>query len=151
MSAGPSPDLWARGLGALGIWLMAPLAWAEAARPSGEVAASYLTQLLGGLVLVILFIFVLAWVLRRLPAVQGHGPGLIQILAVRSIGARERLMLIQVGEEQVLVGVTPTGMRTLHRLTHPVSLPPEEPRPADFASLLGRMKAAKSRPRTETS
>jgi flagellar protein FliO/FliZ len=145
------PGLESRGLAAAAIWLMAPRAWADAARPSGELAAGYLTQLLGGLVLVVLLIFVLAWVLRRLPAVQGPGSGLIQILAVRSIGARERLMLVQVGEEQVLVGVSPAGLRALHRLSHPVTVAPVEQRPADFASLLGRVGLTGSRARVDKS
>ena len=122
------------------VWAAGP-ARAEGTASSGQLAAGYLSQLLGGLVLVILAILVMAWVLRRLPAIQGQGPGLIQVLAVRHIGARERLLLIQVGEEQVLVGVAPTGIRALHRLEKPVAATPQEARPGDFASLLARIKS----------
>ncbi|MBK1721308.1 flagellar biosynthetic protein FliO [Thiocystis violacea] len=128
-------------------WILAAEAQAAAsAESSGQLAAGYLAQLLGSLVLVILVILMLAWLLRRLPAVQGQGQGqaLIQILAVRSIGARERLMLVQVGEEQVLIGVAPTGVRTLHRLSTPVEVTAQEPWKGDFASLLGRIRSGGS-------
>jgi flagellar protein FliO/FliZ len=106
------------------------------------LAAGYLSQLVGGLVLVILAIVVLAWFLRRLPGVAIPGREVIQILAVRSIGARERLMLVQVGEEQLLIGVSATGMRHLHTLKKAVEVPPHEPWPSDFASLFNRVKSS---------
>ena len=108
---------------------------------NGALAAGYLTQLLGGLVLVILAIVILAWFLRRMPGVAGQGTSAIRVLAVRAIGHRERLMLVQVGEEQILIGVTATSVRHLHTLKQAVELAPQEPWPGDFASLLDRLKS----------
>ena len=111
-----------------------------AANDSAQAAAGYLAQLIGGLVVVIAVILVLAWVFRRLPGVPGQGPQVIEILAVRSVGARERLMLVQVGEEQILIGMTPAGMRPLHRLRKRVDVPAPAQGPPDFASLLKRVR-----------
>lgn len=127
------------------LWAAATPTLAAPAGGSGELAAGYLAQLLGGLVLVICVIVLLAWMARRLPGGVAQGNALIQVLAVRSIGARERLLLIQVGDEQVLIGVTPAGMRALHRLEHPVAADPEEPWSGDFASLLARFKSGGAR------
>lgn len=112
-------------------------------------AGGYLEQLVGGLGFVVVAIFALAWLMRRFSGTSGAGiPRAIEILAVRSVGARERLMLVRVGEEQVLIGITPTGMRTLHRLEKPLDLPATAHSPAapvsasrdkagvDFASVL---------------
>ncbi|MBK1716710.1 flagellar biosynthetic protein FliO [Thiocystis violacea] len=118
---------------------------AESAAPGAPLAAGYLSQLLGGLVLVILAIVILAWFLRRVPGIAGQGQTAIQILAVRAIGTRERLMLVQVGEEQILIGVTATGVRHLHTLGRRVELAAEEPWPGDFASLLKHFKSGGSR------
>ncbi len=55
----------------------------------------------------------LAWLAKRLKG----GPlksGLIEIVSGVSLGAREKAVLLRVGDEQVLVGISPTGMRTLH-------------------------------------
>jgi flagellar protein FliO/FliZ len=117
-----------------------------AAAPAGQLAAGYLAQLLGGLVLVILTIVILAWLARRIPGVAGAGRGVIQILAVRGIGTRERLMLVQVGDEQILIGVTATGIRHLHTLGKPVEVAPEAPRSGDFASLLSRFQSGRAGP-----
>lgn len=123
----------------VGLWAAAGPVWAEAAGQSGQLAAGYLAQLLGGLVLVIVLIILFAWMLRRMPGLQGQDPSVIQILAVRSLGARERLLLVQVGEEQVLIGVSASGMHRLHRLSKPVEVSADSPAIGDFASLLSRM------------
>ncbi|MBK1708120.1 flagellar protein FliO/FliZ [Marichromatium gracile] len=101
-------------------------------------SAGYLAQLFGALVLVIAAILGLAWLLRRLPGGVGRAADQpISILAVRAIGARDRLLLVQVGEEQLLIAAGATGMRTLHRLRKPVSVaPPENGGGVDFATLL---------------
>ncbi|MBK1653794.1 flagellar biosynthetic protein FliO [Allochromatium vinosum] len=121
--------------------LLAPgLVWAESQTPVVAPATGYLSQLVGGLVLVLLAIVVLAWFLRRVPGVATPGLGAIRLLAVRSIGVRERLMLVQVGSEQILIAVTATGVTHLHTLAQPIEPPADEPWSGDFASLLERFK-----------
>jgi flagellar protein FliO/FliZ len=110
------------------------------AAPISTQAAGYLTQLVGGLVLVILLILVMAWLLRRLPGIMTQGSPVIEILAVRVIGNRERLLLIQIGEEQLLVGATPSGLCHLHTLRIPVAVPASEPQVNDFAKLLNKIR-----------
>lgn len=100
-------------------------------------AGGYLTQLIGGLAFVLLAIVAFAWFMRRFSGTSGAGiPHAIEILAVRSVGNRERLMLVQIGEEQVLIGVGPAGMRRLHELKKPLKSPAEPKPGVDFASLL---------------
>lgn len=102
----------------------------------GISAAAHLTQMIGGLVIVIIAIVVLGWILRRTQGGLSRGSQTIELVAVRSVGTRERLMLVQVGDEQVLIGVAPSGMRTLHTLREPVSV--EEATTPDFSSALRR-------------
>lgn len=130
----------AGGLGILIALTATPCPAAESAR----AAANYLAQLAGGLVLVILTILALAWILRRLPVMAGQNRPLIEILAVRAVGARERMMLVQVGEEQILIGLTPTGMRHLHTLRQAVTVTPASVEPGsavEFATLFKRATA----------
>ncbi len=123
--------------------LMALPAFAEAA--ASAQAAGYLTQLVGGLVLVILVILMLAWILRRLPGIPGQGSQVIEILAVRAVGSRESLLLVQVGAEQILIGVTPTGMCHLHTLRENVVLA-QVSQAVEFADLFRRAQAVMGRP-----
>ncbi len=90
---------------------------------SGGNAAGQLTQLVLGLLLVLGLIFLLAWLLRR---VQNAAPGngqLIEILGSRTLGPRDRLLLIQVGKEQILIGHSPGSIEALHVLAEPVDVP----------------------------
>lgn len=95
-----------------------------------------LTQLLFGLLLVVGLIFALAWLMRR---VQGGMPGnaqVIELVGSRAIGPRDRLVLVQVGNEQILLGVTPGRITPLHVLKEPVDAPERQPVNSEFAQRL---------------
>lgn len=88
---------------------------------SGQVSGQLL-QLALGLLLVIGLIFLLAWVVRRVQQtlpVKGSNQ-VISLLATQALGPRDRLVLVQVGQEQVLLGLTPGTITPLHVLQHPV-------------------------------
>ncbi|CAG0938390.1 hypothetical protein GPROT2_00190 [Gammaproteobacteria bacterium] len=83
------------------------------ALPSGSVAGPALRMVLS-LGLVLALVGGLAWLAQRLRSGGHLKTGLIEIVSGVSLGAREKVVLLQVGQEQVLVGVSPAGMRTLH-------------------------------------
>ncbi|NNA68150.1 flagellar biosynthetic protein FliO [Pseudomonas gessardii] len=124
--------LWALPLGA---WAAEPVA--QVAVPvAGASVTGQLTQLVLGLLLVVGLIFVLAWLLRR---VQRIGPGsaqVIELVGSRALGPRDRLVLVQVGEEQILLGLTPGRITPLHVLKHPVSVAQTEAATPEFAQRL---------------
>lgn len=107
-------------------------------------------QLVLGLLLVVGLIFFLAWLLRR---VQGVGPGngqVIEVLGSRAIGPRDRLLLVQVGKEQILLGHSPGDIKALHVLTEPVAAPTgSRPATPEFAQRLLELmgKDQKDKPR----
>ncbi|MBK1641873.1 flagellar biosynthetic protein FliO [Chromatium okenii] len=108
--------------------------------------ASYLTQLIGGLVIIILMILLLAWFLRRIPGLTTAGSSVIEILAVRAISSREQLLLVQVGEEQILIGLTPAGLSHLHTLRTPLIIPISEQSSGQFEQLLKQFRSVGSKP-----
>ncbi len=118
---------------------------AAAAPLAGSGIGGQLTQLVLGLLLVLGLIFALAWLLRR---VQHAGPRqgqMIELISSRALGARDRLVLVQVGNEQILLGLTPGRITPLHVLKEPVSVPgPTEQATPEFArrlmELLGNQK-----------
>lgn len=83
----------------------------------------YLLQLAGGLVVVLLGIFALAWIMRRVTRFQSAAGERMRVLGALSVGARERVVLVQVGEEQILVGVAAGQVRKLHVLSEPLPEP----------------------------
>ncbi len=86
--------------------------------------AGQLTQLVFGLLLVLGLIFFLAWLLRRVQQAGPAGKGqVIELIGSRALGPRDRLMLVQVGNEQILLGLSPGTITALHVLKEPVEVP----------------------------
>jgi flagellar protein FliO/FliZ len=135
--------------------LLLPLA-ATAAEPAAQTAVplagagmgGQLVQLLLGLLLVIGLIFLLAWLMRRVQQIVPRGGQVIKVLATQPLGPRDRLVLVQVGSEQVLLGLTPGTITPLHVLKEAVHLPDAEPASGEFAQrlmeLLGKDQKDKS-------
>jgi len=84
------------------------------------MAAGQIVQLLLGLVAVMLLIFGMAWLLRRITGQGTLANGALRIVGGLSMGARERIVLVQVGDTQLLVGVAPGRVQTLHVLPEPL-------------------------------
>ncbi|GID07559.1 MULTISPECIES: flagellar biosynthetic protein FliO [Pseudomonas] len=99
-----------------------PVTTAATAVSSG--VAGQLTQLVFGLLLVLGLIFLLAWLLRRVQQAGPAGKGqVIELIGSRALGPRDRLMLVQVGNEQILLGLSPGTITALHVLKEPVQVP----------------------------
>ena len=92
--------------------------------------------LLLGLLLVIGLIFLLAWLMRRVQQITPRGGQVIRILASQALGPRDRLVLVQVGQEQILLGLTPGRITPLHVMAEPVHLPDGQPASTEFAQRL---------------
>ncbi|MFS0826405.1 flagellar biosynthetic protein FliO [Pseudomonas phoenicis] len=137
-------------LGASTVVLAAEPAAAAAVGSTPAGLGGQVLQLVLGLLLVVGLIFFLAWLLRR---VQGVGPGngqVIEVLGSRAIGPRDRLLLVQVGKEQILLGHSPGDIKALHVLTEPVAAPTgSRPATPEFAQRLLELmgKDQKDKPR----
>lgn len=81
--------------------------------------ANYI-QMFFGLFVVVALIFGMAWLMRRMGKVSGMSAGDLIILGGVSVGQRERIVLVQVGNTQLLVGVAPGAVRTLHVMDEPI-------------------------------
>ena len=94
---------------------------AGAVMPSG----SMLLQLTLGLVVVLATAMALSWLLRRYALPRG---GAIQVIGGLPLGSRERLLLIEVDQVRMLIGVTSSQIQALHVFP----APPSSPKPATF-------------------
>ncbi|HFD86350.1 MAG TPA: flagellar biosynthetic protein FliO [Gammaproteobacteria bacterium] len=89
---------------------------------SGEIMnAAYLVKLAGGLVAVIALFFAMAWIMRNMGVgtVSKDGVERLKITATLSVGTRERIVLIEAGSEQILLGVTQGEINKLHVWRNP--------------------------------
>src|SRR5690606_28769319 len=87
------------------------------------------------LVAVVVMIFATAWLIKRFTGLSALNNRQIKVLATLPVGARERVVLVEVGEQQLLLGVTPQQINTLHAFKEPVVIP-DTPATSDFAQRL---------------
>lgn len=83
-------------------------------------AATQLLSVLFSLLLIIALIFALAWLLRRFGQGGFANAQAMKVVASLPLGTRERLLVVEVGGQQLLLGVTPQQIRTLHVFDEPV-------------------------------
>ncbi|MFW5825188.1 MAG: flagellar biosynthetic protein FliO [Marinobacter sp.] len=100
----------------------------------GDAIATLATMGIGLLVVVAL-IFGCAWLIRRMNGLTGMNSGAMKVVSVMALGARERIALIDVAGTQILVGITPGSIRTLHVFDEPV-VSPGQAVSGDFAKKL---------------
>ena len=82
-----------------------------------------LGQLLAGLVLVLVLFLALAWLVKRSGMAGGFSQGGMKVVANLPLGARERAVLVQLGDKQLLLGVAPGRVNLLESFDTPVVKP----------------------------
>ena len=80
------------------------------------VSSAELLQWATGLGIVVMLILICAWFLRRLNRFSVNGGPRLKILSGISVGSRERVLLVQAGEAQLVLGVAPGRVQTLYIL-----------------------------------
>jgi flagellar protein FliO/FliZ len=128
----------------VGIFLLmmtpvAVLAEEKGASPSVDIFnTAYLFQVFGSLLIVFGCIFGLIFLLKKLNGMPTSQKAPIRVLGTARVGAREKILLVEAGEQQLLVGVAAGGMRTLHAFDKPIVDSTEiDQKNTDFSSLLG--------------
>jgi len=94
---------------------MAATAHAADALPPSPVSFAGLVQVLFGLALVIAAIIATGWVLRRIGPTQSAG-GVLRVVGGVMVGPRERLVLVEVGEQWLVLGVAAGSVNLIQAL-----------------------------------
>lgn len=108
---------------------------AKAAAPAAGVSFASLAGMVMALLMVLALILAMAWLLRRLSGMGGQGAQSLRTVASLAVGAKERVIVVQAGETQLLLGVTAHQVTLLHQLEKP--LPANAPANT-FAALLAQ-------------
>lgn len=107
-------------------------------------AAASLVKLLVGLVGVIAAVLIFSRVLSRTSLLpSGHDK--FRVLASLPVGARERIVLMQAGNRQIVVGVAPGQVSTLHVLDEPLDIGVRRPGTDASPAWLARVLAGRER------
>ena len=94
-------------------------------------------QLILGLGLVLGTILAMAWLLRKVSVLPGQHRKL-KVVAALSLGHKERAVLVQVGEEQMLLGVSQGQVTLLKSFEQPVIVPDQLAPESAFARKLNQ-------------
>jgi flagellar protein FliO/FliZ len=112
---------------------------------SDSISTGHFFQMFFGLLLVIILIFGLAWLIKRINNFQGGMNDVLKILSIISVGQREKVVLIQVGEQQLLIGVSTGMVNTLLVLDEVVENKVSDNNQVSFSERLSTVLKGRSR------
>lgn len=127
-------------VGVLAMLLVAPPA---VAAPSETGSA--LLQMFLSLALVLALLIGTLWLMRRLRIGQASSGSAIKVVASAAVGPRENVVVVEVGDEWLVLGVAPGAVRLLQARPRGVLAEADRTAPAAFASRL--LDALKQAPR----
>jgi len=80
-----------------------------------------IVQIIAGLFVVLMMIMGAAWMMKRYGGLGGVSNADLKIVAGISVGQREKIVVVQAGDTQVLVGIAPGNIQTLHVLENNIN------------------------------
>ena len=92
---------------------------ASAAEPPAVSTGGALFQGLFGLLIVLAALAVFFWFLRRFSPGQTGAQGVVKVVGGVMVGPRERVVVVEVGDTWLLLGVGGGQVNTLHSLPRP--------------------------------
>jgi flagellar protein FliO/FliZ len=104
-------------------------------------------QVLFSLLLVVAAIFATAWLAKRFGPGHIAGAGQLKVVSGVMVGSKERVVVVEVRDTWLVLGVTPNGISTLHSLPRPEDAPVASPAGLPFAErVAAAIKARQSKP-----
>lgn len=107
-----------------------------------ETAVTTVSPIVGGgellgmgvsMLVVVAAILVLGWFYSRSRFAGTGASDAIAIIASRALGPKERLLVVEVAEQQLLIGMTSTAVQTLHVFDKPIRIDDSAPVNSGFA------------------
>lgn len=99
---------------------------AQASVSPGELGGSLL-QVILSLAVVLALLIGSIYLLKRLSAPRGSAAGLLRVIAGTAVGTRERVVMVEIGDTWLVLGVAPGSVTALHQLPRQVLTTASEP------------------------
>ncbi len=122
---------------------------ASASTPQTLQNPSSILSIFLSLLLVVAIIFALAFIARRLNVTQA-GNGQLKVVASMAAGAKEKIMVVDVGGEQFLIGITAHNINQLGKLENPLQTSSTTKSSGQTTSLAFKDKLVKAMAETMT-
>lgn len=104
------------------LWSIAGYGAEQAARapytppPPAAVSSGSIVQVIFSLLLVLAAVVLVGWLLKRINLPQYGNGNVLKVVSGVAVGQRERIVLVEVNDTWLVVGVAPGQVRTLHTL-----------------------------------
>ncbi|MFT4731614.1 MAG: flagellar protein FliO/FliZ [Gammaproteobacteria bacterium] len=122
---------------------------ASASTPQTLQNPSSILSIFLSLLLVVAIIFALAFIARRFNVTQA-GNGQLKVVASMAAGAKEKIMVVDVGGEQFLIGITAHNINQLGKLENPLQTASTAKSSGQTTSLAFKDKLVKAMAETMT-
>lgn len=117
-------------------WILSALTFpfhvlAETVKPSyvpppSVISTESTMQMMGGLLLVLAIIGGITWLLKRFALIPTTATGTLKVVAATGIGQRERVVVVEIDDTWLVLGVAPGRVNKLHTMDKPVSDSPHK-------------------------
>lgn len=97
-------------------FLLLPLAATAADAEAPGISGGSYVQALLALLLIVGLLLGTAWMARKLSGGKAFGQRGMNVVGGVALGPRERIVLVEVGDTWLVVGIVPGQIRTLHRM-----------------------------------
>lgn len=121
---------------ALSTYLLSPAVLAQQPVAPAVLTHSELSRVFFGLLFILLLIFLLSWVVKRLNVLHVSSSKGFEALANMSLGPKEKIILLKVGTRYLLIGVGASSINTLYDFGEQLPEGFEIDNKSSFAALL---------------
>ena len=108
---------------------IAALTWSSFAQaanamvaPAAPPSPAGMVQVTFGLLVVVGLLFAVMWSLKKMGAGKHAPAGAVKVVGGVSVGNRERILVVEVADQWIVVGVTPTTISALSTMPRQVGL-----------------------------
>ena len=84
--------------------------------PAAAVSSGSVLQVILSLILVLAAVFVVGWILKRINLPQQGAGNALKVISGVAVGQRERIVLVEVNDTWLVVGVAPGQVNALHTM-----------------------------------
>lgn len=92
----------------------------QTVKPISAANRGYISQVFVGLVMVLALIFLIATIVKRFGGAAILNNQHMKILSTLSLGQKEKVLIIEAGDQQLLLGVTSQQITRLHHFEQPI-------------------------------
>ncbi len=87
--------------------------------PSSVISTESTLQMMGGLLLVLAIIGGIAWLIKRFSLISTAAAGVVKVVAATGVGQRERVVVVEIDNTWLVLGVAPGRVNKLYAMNKP--------------------------------